>query len=43
MAEDLVRFRNLLAGSAREAGGGEWLESLDPATGKPWAHPSGVA
>ena len=37
MAEDLVRFRNLLAGSARNATGGEWLESLDPATGEAWA------
>ncbi len=37
MAEDLARFRNLLAGRACEADGGEWIESLDPATGKPWA------
>ena len=37
MAEDLARFRNLLAGRACEADGGEWIESLDPATGQPWA------
>ncbi len=37
MAEDLTRFRNLLAGSARDADGGEWIDSLDPATGKAWA------
>ena len=37
MAEDLARFRNLVAGSVRDAAGGEWLESLDPATGEAWA------
>ena len=37
MAEDLTRFRNLLAGSPRDADGGQWLDSLDPATGKAWA------
>ncbi|MFK4794109.1 aldehyde dehydrogenase [Sphingobium sp. ZW T5_29] len=37
MAEDLTRFRNLLGGSPRDADGGDWIESIDPATGKPWA------
>ena len=37
MTDGLTRFHNLVAGETRAATGGDWLDSFDPATGKPWA------
>ena len=37
IAEDLAPFRNLLAGCARDAQGGEWPDSRAPAHGETWA------
>jgi len=34
---DLIRFHNIVTGRQTPAGDGEWLESLDPATGQVWA------
>ena len=34
----VARFFNLIGGEKRPARSNEWLDSIDPATAKVWAH-----